>query len=48
MKNWKTTLGGVIAAIGTYFQSQQGWQNVLGQVMSAIGLLILGNSAADK
>lgn len=48
MKNYKTTLGGVIAAIGTYFQSQQGWQNVLGQVMSAIGLLILGNSAADK
>lgn len=48
MKNWKTTFGGVIAAIGTYFQSQQGWQQILGQVLSAVGLLILGNSAADK
>lgn len=48
MKNWKTTIGGIVAAIGTYFQSQEGWQQILGQVLSAIGLILLGHSAADK
>lgn len=48
MKNWKTTLGGIIAAIGTYFQSQEGVQQIIGQVLSAIGLILLGHSASDK
>ena len=48
MKNWKTTLGGIIAAVGTYFQSQEGWQHIIGQVLSAVGLLLLGHSATDK
>lgn len=48
MTNWKTTLAGLIAAIGTYLQSQSGWLQIAGQVISAIGLLMLGHSAADK
>jgi len=48
MTNWKTTLGGILAAIGTYLTSQQGWISIAGQVVSAVGLLLLGHSAADK
>ena len=48
MTNWKTTLGGILAAIGTYLTSQQGWIGITGQVVSAVGLLLLGHSAADK
>ena len=48
MKNWKTTLGGVLAAIGTYLtNSQTGVLNVIGQIMSIVGTLLLGTAAAD-
>ena len=48
MKNWKTTLGGVIAAVGTYLtNSQVGMLNVVGQVLNIIGVLLLGGAAAD-
>ena len=46
--NWKTTLGGVLAAVGSYLvNSQTGWVNVLGQVCQAVGLFFLGASAKD-
>lgn len=49
MKSWKTTLGGCLAAIGTYLtNSQTGWLNVVGQVAQAIGLLLLGGAAKDR
>ena len=48
MKNWKTTVGGILAAIGSYLvNSQTGWLQVLGQVCQAIGLFFLGASAQD-
>lgn len=47
MRNWKTTLGGCLAAIGVYFQNQAGWQSIVGQVLSAIGLLLVGGAAKD-
>ena len=48
MKNWKTTVAGVLAAVGQYLvNSQTGFLNILGQVMSAVGLLLLGHSAID-
>lgn len=49
MKNWKTTLGGILAAIGQYLiNSEAGWLNIAGQVISGIGLLLLGAAAQDS
>jgi hypothetical protein len=48
MKNWKTTLGGVLAAVGTYLMnSQTGVLNVVGQIMNIVGMLLLGGAAVD-
>lgn len=48
MKNWKTTLGGVIAAVGTYLtNSQVGVLNIVGQILNIVGVLLLGGAAAD-
>jgi hypothetical protein len=48
MKNWKTTLGGILAATGQYLiNHEQGWMNIAGQIVSAIGLLLLGSAASD-
>jgi hypothetical protein len=49
MKNWKTTLGGVLAAIGAYIvNSQTGVLNLVGQICQAVGLFFLGVSAQDQ
>lgn len=46
--NWKTTIGGLLAAAGSFLvNSQTGWLQVLGQVCQAIGLFFLGASAQD-
>jgi hypothetical protein len=48
MKNWKTTLGGILAAVGSYLvNSQTGWINVVGQVMQVIGIFLVGATAQD-
>ena len=48
MKSWKTTLGGVLAALGAYLtNSQTGVLNLVGQIMQAVGLFFLGFSAQD-
>ena len=48
MKNWKTTVGGLLAAVGSYLvNSQTGWLNVVGQVAQAVGLFLLGATAKD-
>ena len=49
MKNYKTTICGIMAAIGTYLStSQTGWLQILGQLMAGAGTLLLGYQAADK
>lgn len=49
MKNWKTTLGGVLAAVGAYMvNSQTGVMHLVGQVLQAVGLFFLGVSAQDQ
>ena len=49
MKNWKTTLGGIVAAVGSYLvNSQTGVLNIIGQVLAVVGTLLLGHSAADS
>jgi hypothetical protein len=46
--SWKTTLGGILAAAGSFLvNSQTGWLNVVGQVCQALGLFFLGASAKD-
>ena len=46
--NWKTTLGGILAAVGSYLvNAQTGWVNVVGQICQAVGLFFLGASAKD-
>jgi hypothetical protein len=49
--HWKTTIGGIVAAIGTALQAAAilpppwGW---LASLLTALGSIILGASAADK
>lgn len=46
--NWKTTVGGILAAIGSYLvNSQTGVLNLVGQVAQAVGLFFLGAMAQD-
>jgi len=48
MKNWKTTVGGALAALGIYFvNSQTGVLNLVGQIMQAVGVFFMGYSAVD-
>lgn len=47
MKNYKTTICGIVAAIGTYLQTQTGTLQVVGQILSAVSLFLLGASAKD-
>jgi hypothetical protein len=48
MKNWKTTLGGLLGAIGTYLNnSQTGALQVVGQVLQALGMFLIGAAAQD-
>lgn len=48
MKNWKTTLGGILAAVGSYLvNSQTGVLNLVGQIAQVIGMFFLGYSATD-
>lgn len=48
MKNWKTTLGGVLVATGTAMQAFEDQQiKLIGIAVGAIGALILGAQATD-
>jgi hypothetical protein len=48
MKNWKTTLGGALAALGIYLvNSQVGILNLVGQIMQAVGVFFVGYAAVD-
>jgi len=48
MKNWKTTVGGILAAIGSYLvNSQTGVINVIGQIAQVIGIFLVGAAAQD-
>jgi hypothetical protein len=45
--NWRTTLSGVITAVGTYLLTQPGAWSVVGQVLMAVGALGLGVNSKD-
>lgn len=49
MKSWKTTLGGILLAIGGYFITQDfAFADIIGQVLNAVGALLLGTMARDN
>jgi hypothetical protein len=48
MKNWKTTVCGILAAVGVYLvNSEVGILNVVGQVLSVVGVALGGTLAKD-
>lgn len=48
-QSWKTTVGGILAAVGSYLvNSQTGVLNLVGQITQAVGLFLLGFSAQDS
>jgi hypothetical protein len=47
MVNWKTTLFGVLGAVGTYLATQPGWLGTVGSVLVAVSSALLGYFAAD-
>lgn len=48
MKNWKTTVGGILAAVGSYLVNTQiGVLNVVGQIMQVVGIFLVGVTAQD-
>jgi hypothetical protein len=47
--SWKTTIGGILAAVGSYLvNSQTGVLNLVGQIAQAVGLFFLGFAAQDS
>ena len=47
-QSWKTTIGGLLAAVGAFLvNSQTGVLNLIGQIAQAAGLFFLGLSAQD-
>ena len=45
--NLRTTLGGCIAAVGTYLAGQPGGWSVVGQVLMALGTFLIGAFGKD-
>lgn len=46
--NWKTTIGGILAAVGSYLvNSQTGTLNLIGQIAQVIGMFLIGAMAQD-
>lgn len=50
MKSWKTTLFGLIGAIGAFLVTVQdpAWLHLVGQVLNGVALVGLGASARDN
>lgn len=49
MKNWKTTLGGVLFAAGKVAQMQSDpTMNIIGHTLEAVSVAWLGFNAMDK
>ncbi len=49
-KDWKTTLGGVLAGVGTILITNTGsdWMPTVGSILCVVGMVLLGTMATDK
>lgn len=47
MKNYKTTVCGMVTALGVYLSNQTGWQQAAGFILQAAGVLLLGLLSKD-
>ena len=46
--NWKTTVGGILAAVGSFLvNSQTGTLNLIGQIAQVVGMFLIGAMAQD-
>ena len=48
MKNWKTTVGGILTSVGLLLAAGEGIYKTIGVALSTIGSLILGFAAKDS
>lgn len=49
MKNWKTTIGGTVAALGTVLSaSDNHTHKIIGLIATGLGMLLLGGAAKDN
>lgn len=49
MKSWKTTLGGIVTAIGAFLiASEDANAKLIGGVLAAVGALLTGFTARDN
>jgi hypothetical protein len=49
MKNWKTTLSGIVASVGLALtNSPSPTTHIVGVILSSLGALLFGMSAKDK
>lgn len=47
MKNYRTTVGGFLAALGVILSANPGNLGLIGNIIEAVGLAIVGYSAKD-
>ena len=49
MKNWKTTLGGIVTAVGLFLVTMPNpTLHLIGQVLAPIGAALVGIAATDS
>lgn len=49
MRNWKTTLGGILIAVGGPLATAgEGWVGMMGMGLTSAGALLLGGAAKDS
>jgi len=49
IKSWKTSVGGVLGAIGTPLAAAgEGWVKTLGIMLASAAVLLIGHAARDK
>lgn len=49
IKDWKTTVSGLIGAVGAYFATLENpTLKMIGQILTAIGICLLGYHSTDK
>ena len=50
MKSWKTSVGGLISAVGVWLKSLESpaWAHSIGDLLMAFGVVVIGITARDN